>query len=352
MDVFSYMEKAYKAMKLIKDTLDDLKDAPDNLQLLRLRASSIEELLNRLDQLPPCSSSGAADADLQCLAVIAAKRLEEVEGFLAKMRTTGENGKVKLKKARFLQSKVFGDNIEDLSTKLDNLQTTLRSMCEIVTIRSISQITTASSRSEVLLQEVVTILGADSTTGSAHIVRLSTPAHRPLKPPSRNRLRCVQGCACRCHRPSSTQVVPSYVTLLVGHVYVPKRRPCDVQTCRQDQTVPSQAIWYLPSWMFKVEAQVFSPFYLSIHTARFVRNDAPIWQLIIRADIDGLRELFLSGEASVHDVNEDGRTVLYYARDAWLRSRKSNSGQVKASCDMIEFLADAGADPDFSIGQL
>ncbi|KAI0690943.1 hypothetical protein BC835DRAFT_151869 [Cytidiella melzeri] len=134
MDVFSYMEKAYKAMKLIKDTLDDLKDAPDNLQLLRLRASSIEELLNRLDQLPPCSSSGAADADLQCLAVIAAKRLEEVEVFLAKMRTTGENGKVKLKKARFLQSKVFGDNIEDLSTKLDNLQTTLRSMCEIVTM--------------------------------------------------------------------------------------------------------------------------------------------------------------------------------------------------------------------------
>ncbi|KAI0687373.1 hypothetical protein BC835DRAFT_407644 [Cytidiella melzeri] len=134
MDVFSYMEKAYKAMKLIKDTLDDLKDAPDNLQLLRLRASSIEELLNRLDQLPPRSSPGAVDADLKCLAVIAAKRLEEVEVFLAKMRTTGENGKVKLKKARFLQSKVFGDNIEDLSTKLDNLQTTLRSMCEIVTM--------------------------------------------------------------------------------------------------------------------------------------------------------------------------------------------------------------------------
>ncbi|KAI0687382.1 hypothetical protein BC835DRAFT_408451 [Cytidiella melzeri] len=94
MDVFSYMEKAYKAMKLIKDTLDDLKDAPDNLQLLRLRASSIEELLNRLDQLPPRSSSDAADADLQCLAVIAAKRLEEVEVFLAKMRRTGKNGKI------------------------------------------------------------------------------------------------------------------------------------------------------------------------------------------------------------------------------------------------------------------
>ncbi|KAI0690958.1 hypothetical protein BC835DRAFT_1362269, partial [Cytidiella melzeri] len=63
--------------------------------------------------------------------------------------------------------------------------------------------------------------------------------------------------------------------------------------------------------MFKVEAQVFSPFYLSIRTPRFVRSDAPIWQLILRADVDGVRELFLSGEASVHDVDEDGDTVLY-----------------------------------------
>ncbi|KAI0684874.1 hypothetical protein BC835DRAFT_1362114 [Cytidiella melzeri] len=92
--------------------------------------------------------------------------------------------------------------------------------------------------------------------------------------------------------------------------------------------------------MVKVEAQVFSPFYVSIHTPRFVRNDAPIWRFILRADVDGLRELFLSGEASVHDVDEDGDTVLYL-----------NSGQVKASCDMIEFLADAGADPAFSIGE-
>ncbi|KAI0690963.1 hypothetical protein BC835DRAFT_1362314, partial [Cytidiella melzeri] len=62
--------------------------------------------------------------------------------------------------------------------------------------------------------------------------------------------------------------------------------------------------------MVKVEAQVLSPFYVSIHTPRFVRNDAPIWRFILRADVDGLRELFLSGEASVHDVDEDGDTVL------------------------------------------
>ncbi|KAI0687383.1 hypothetical protein BC835DRAFT_1419898 [Cytidiella melzeri] len=115
--------------------------------------------------------------------------------------------------------------------------------------------------------------------------------------------------------------------------------------------MPSQTVWYLPSWMVKVEAQVLSPFYLSIHTPRFVRNDAPIWQLILRADVDGVREQFKSGEASVYDVNEGGRTVLSYARDAWLHSRCSNPGQVRASYDMFAFLEDAGADPEFSIGQ-
>ncbi|KAI0683622.1 hypothetical protein BC835DRAFT_1394645 [Cytidiella melzeri] len=103
--------------------------------------------------------------------------------------------------------------------------------------------------------------------------------------------------------------------------------------------------------MVKVEAQVLSPFYLSIRTPRFVRIDAPIWQFILRADVDGLREQFKSGEASVHDVDEDGNTVLHCAHQTWFRSRYSNSGQVKASCDMIEFLADTGADPEFAMGQ-
>ncbi|KAI0686921.1 hypothetical protein BC835DRAFT_425389 [Cytidiella melzeri] len=92
--------------------------------------------------------------------------------------------------------------------------------------------------------------------------------------------------------------------------------------------MPSQAVWYFPSWMIRVEAQILSPFYLSIHTPRYVRSDAPIWRLILSEDVDGMRELFRSGEASVHDVDEGGRTVLHYARDAWLYSRRSNSGQV------------------------
>ncbi|KAI0688283.1 hypothetical protein BC835DRAFT_1373290 [Cytidiella melzeri] len=104
--------------------------------------------------------------------------------------------------------------------------------------------------------------------------------------------------------------------------------------------------------MVTVEAQVLSPFYLSIHTPRFVRNDAPIWQLILRADVDGLRELFKSGEASVQDVDENGDTVLYYAHLTWLAtSHHVTSRQERASYDMIKFLVHAGADPEFCLGQ-
>ncbi|KAI0687385.1 hypothetical protein BC835DRAFT_408420 [Cytidiella melzeri] len=187
---------------------------------------------------------------------------------------------------------------------------------------------------------------------SALSVRTSTATHRPLNAPFRNRLRCLEGCACRCHSPGTSQVIAGYLAPYIGQVHVPKRRPCNVQTCRQDQSIPGQAVWFLPSWMFKVEAQISSPFYLSIRTPRFVRNDAPIWELIMGADVDGVRGLLLSGEASVHDVDEDGDTVLYYAHDAWVKGRQfATSGQVMASHDIIKLLVEAGADPEFSIGQ-
>ncbi|KAI0690968.1 hypothetical protein BC835DRAFT_1362381 [Cytidiella melzeri] len=311
MDVLSCIDKAYKAMKLIKKTIDDVKDAPDSLQLLRLRASYIEALLNELDRLPARFLSEAEDrADLQRFAAIAAKSVEEVEDFLAKVLRSGKNGDRKVNKARFLQSKAFGSNIEDLSTKLDSLQKTLTLMCDIVTLRSKSQATTAPSQSEVLLEEVATALRRVDITMSALSVRTSIPAPRLITPTSHNRLRCLVGCECRCHSPGTSQVVTSWLTPYVGKVNVPKQRPCDVQTCRQDRTMPSHAVWYLPLWMAKVEAQISSPFYLSIRTPRMVRGDAQIWHSIWEADIAGVRGLLLSGEASVLDVNEQGWTVL------------------------------------------
>ncbi|KAI0685596.1 hypothetical protein BC835DRAFT_508407 [Cytidiella melzeri] len=148
-------------------------------------------------------------------------------------------------------------------------------------------------------------------TVSALSVRASTPACRFVNPPSRNSLRCLEGCECRCHSSGTSQVVARWLTAYIGKVNIPKRRACNVQTCRQDRTTASQVVWYLPLWMAKVEVQVLSPFYLSIRTPRLVRGNAPIWRCINRADINGVRELLLSGEASVLDVDERGNTVLH-----------------------------------------
>ncbi|KAI0690955.1 hypothetical protein BC835DRAFT_154792 [Cytidiella melzeri] len=75
--------------------------------------------------------------------------------------------------------------------------------------------------------------------------------------------------------------------------------------------------------MFKVEAQVSSPFYVSFHTPRLVHKDALIWELIFEADVDGVG-------------------VQYSIR-------RSNSGQDRAP--LFKFLLDAGADPEFCIGR-
>ncbi|KAI0685832.1 hypothetical protein BC835DRAFT_1381944 [Cytidiella melzeri] len=104
-------------------------------------------------------------------------------------------------------------------------------------------------------------------------------------------------------------------------------------------------------WVAKVEAQITSPFSLSIRTPRLVGEEAPIWDLIKDADINGVRELLSSAEASVYDVDKEGRTVLLWAHHAWRYKRQSTeSGPDRLSYDTIKFLADAGADLELCVG--
>ena len=71
-------------------------------------------------------------------------------------------------------------------------------------------------------------------------------------------------------------------------------------------------IWYTSPLIqfFATMALPLVPFTISVRAPRLVPADADIWKAIFDADVERVRELFLSGRASVYDVNASGETVL------------------------------------------
>lgn len=139
---------------------------------------------------------------------------------------------------------------------------------------------------------------------------------------SADKLKCLDGCACRCHSSASTQIVPRRLVPYLGDIRVSRRLlhslgllpwECNVQTCRRDRTRAAEIKWHLP-FSSSVGSIGFLPIqlpiFLSVYTARSVPSDAKVWEMIDCADLDGLRALFRRREASVYDVNENGASIL------------------------------------------
>lgn len=73
-----------------------------------------------------------------------------------------------------------------------------------------------------------------------------------------HRLHCLDGCACRCHRNLSKQVIPHPLAQYTGSLVVSNwllrkfglsRLGYDLQTCQQCIMLPSDITWYLPGWL-------------------------------------------------------------------------------------------------------
>lgn len=88
---------------------------------------------------------------------------------------------------------------------------------------------------------------------------------------------------------------------------------CDVQTCRRDQTTPYTVKWCLPTAFPHLNVHLqfgHLSFVLSIHAPRIIPSTAKIWDALLDEDLDGLRALFETRQASVYDTDEEGDTVL------------------------------------------
>lgn len=136
------------------------------------------------------------------------------------------------------------------------------------------------------------------------------------------------------------QIVPGSLIPYIGPLTVSKGLlqgfelsclGCDVQTCQQCKTSASGILtWHPPEWLgfFDVDIQLRGKrLYVSSHAPRLVPLNAKVWSLIEFADVDGLRALFDTGQASVYDVDVGGDILLRVSaslrRHSLITERKS-----------------------------
>ena len=146
-------------------------------------------------------------------------------------------------------------------------------------------------------------------------------SHPPTKLCTRRPLKCPPNCTCRCHYPSVSQLIPSWLASYVGQVCVSKRllHPafspwslCSVQTCRGDFQQAMTIRLTLPFRTLQgfLESRNDCCIHFSIGAPRVVPWDSPIAVAVSNGDLQSVRNLFATGKASIWDYIIDGLPLL------------------------------------------
>lgn len=159
---------------------------------------------------------------------------------------------------------------------------------------------------------------------------------------------CQAGCVCVCHssqgKATSTGIFTKFLgQLFVGYAGLPCVTPaCDTESCERRQDLSVSAEYWFPAgfcWSQIVRMQFsYDPNLgpsLTLATFRQVPDDAPAVAFALTGNIDGLKSLFVRGQASPRDVSATrGYTLLRWAL----------YGQRYETC---KFLLQQGADPHY-----
>ncbi|KAI0341221.1 hypothetical protein BDW22DRAFT_338148 [Trametopsis cervina] len=355
MDIIDAIEKGITIIQYLREFIDNVKKAPETLRFLEIQAIGVKTLLDELYYAPPEALIPLAEdrSQLEELSTLVRHHLREIETFIGTVHKKDKAGTLRLRKSVWIRRRISGDDAEQLSSRLVSLRDALQTIAVSTVMRS-------NKRQEGNHAEILQILRAiglhTSATRWQQTINPQPVTHVPSGPSSSLRLQCLDGCLCRCHSRATRQVMPEGLVPLFGRLHVSRRLlsalpfaaiplECNVQSCRRSDSSPRTLTWTLPPWWPSFDLSIFLrrlTVHASIRTPNLVSLHAPLWDLIARSDIEGVRALLISGAASIDDINVWGITVLVYAVRSWFRSPCSQR------YEMLRFLAESGADPDLS----
>ena len=134
--------------------------------------------------------------------------------------------------------------------------------------------------------------------------------------------RCKRPCSCVCHRQGclqSARWLENIVgSLFVGYAGLPLFfNRCNIKSCRRSSQTALCIRYVFPGWLMqrviitKMDFSQNKGPELLLRVLRVRPNNAPIFDAMIRNNIDIIRHLLRSGEASVLDVSSSGESPLH-----------------------------------------
>lgn len=131
--IITFITTGVQMLKLIKDTIDEIRDAPKGLKALQERIADVKMPLRTLrrQQLGDIVWSEDECKDLERLRLRGKKCLDKIQAFVSDATEEGSDGKRKVKRLKWV---VAGKEREELEGQMDGLERALNSMVNIVTL--------------------------------------------------------------------------------------------------------------------------------------------------------------------------------------------------------------------------
>lgn len=138
-------------------------------------------------------------------------------------------------------------------------------------------------------------------------------------------LLCPPKCECRCHYPSVAPLFPACFASLIGQLSISKRllHPafsqwslCNVQSCRGDFQSAMTIRWILPSGLLHglLQSRRDRRIHFCISSPRIVLWDSPIIKAVWYGNLQGVRNLFATGQASIWDYTVNHVPIIQVSR--------------------------------------
>ncbi|RVX76086.1 hypothetical protein B0A52_00443 [Exophiala mesophila] len=152
---------------------------------------------------------------------------------------------------------------------------------------------------------------------------------------------CRSLCSCICHRPYLLST-PTMFSRIFGRLSIdmpgnglPMVR-CTERQCQRRRDISGNMTYQLPGWMLdrmvriSVKKTALNT-HINLNTMRILPDSAEIFSVVSRGDLNRLRDMFATQQASIYDISSAGWTLVH---TSFTLNRR----------DVTQFLIDQGAD--------
>jgi hypothetical protein len=163
---------------------------------------------------------------------------------------------------------------------------------------------------------------SDSATITSSM-RIETASAIQVRTSYRRVMLCGPACRCSCHSERRRRT-PQFLNRLMGSLFLGYTgvpvfpHPCDDSLCAQRSFPSAHLTYFFPEWFFRrmlTLAMAFDPVggpQVALRMPRILPDTAKIFHLATSGDIDAIKAMFKTGQASPFDVSSSfGYSVLH-----------------------------------------